>query len=192
MHNKITITGDLGSGKSAVSRIIIAQLAIDYLSTGQIQRAIAERLNMTTLELNKYSETHPEIDDEIDSVFKSLNTNPKPYIVDSRMAWHFIPTSFKVYLTVNSRTAAERVFNDSTRKNEGKYANVEEVEKSLLARRSSEVARFMDFYQVDCSDLKNFDLIVDTTTRTPEEVAKVIMDGFEAWKREQKHTQHTS
>jgi cytidylate kinase len=181
MNNKITITGDLGSGKSAVSRVIISQLEMEYLSTGSIQRSIAERLNMTSLELNKYSETHPEIDDEIDSVFKSLNTNPKSYIVDSRMAWHFIPTSFKVYLTVDSRIAAERVFKDSTRKNEGKYADVESVEASLQARRASEVRRFMDLYEVDCSDLNNFDLVVDTTTRTPEEVAEVILTGFRQW-----------
>jgi cytidylate kinase len=49
---------------------------------------------MTTTELNKYSETHPEIDAEIDSTFKSL-TNSENLIVDSRLAWFFIPNSFK-------------------------------------------------------------------------------------------------
>lgn len=181
MNNKITITGDLGSGKSAASRVILAQIEMEYLSTGRIQRAIAERLNMTTLELNEYSETHPEIDDEIDSVFKSINSNPEPHIVDSRMAWHFIPSSFKVYLTVDPRIAAERVFKDSTRKNEGKYSSVEAVEKSLRARRESEIRRFQDIYGVNCADHANFDLIVDTTHITPEEVAKTIIDGFSVW-----------
>ena len=181
MNNKITISGDLGSGKSAVSKILIENLGCQYVSTGSIQRSIAEKMNMTSLELNRYSETHPEIDDEIDSVFKSLNSDPEAYIVDSRMAWHFIPDSFKLYLSVHPLTAGERVFNDSSRKNEGKYADKYEAKDSLLARRASEVRRFQDIYAVDISDLDHFDLMVDTTLATPEQIATLILDQYKKW-----------
>jgi cytidylate kinase len=73
MTKIISITGDLGSGKSTVSDLLLKSLNYEYIYTGKIQREIARRYNMTTLELNQYSETHPEIDEEIDSTFKSLN-----------------------------------------------------------------------------------------------------------------------
>ena len=66
MSGIISLTGDLGSGKSTVSTILCKQLHYEYIYTGQIQRRIAERYAMTTNELNVYAETHPEIDREID------------------------------------------------------------------------------------------------------------------------------
>ena len=72
MSGIISLTGDLGSGKSTVSTILCKQLHYEYIYTGQIQRRIAERYAMTTNELNVYAETHPEIDREIDDTFKSL------------------------------------------------------------------------------------------------------------------------
>ena len=95
MANIITITGDLGSGKSTVAKLLQERLNYDYIYTGKIQRMIADRYNMSTVELNKYAETHPEIDAEIDSTFKSLN-NSTNLIVDSRMAWFFLPHAFKI------------------------------------------------------------------------------------------------
>ena len=49
MAKIITITGDLGSGKSTVSNVLIDRLNYDYIYTGKIQREIAERYKMTTL-----------------------------------------------------------------------------------------------------------------------------------------------
>ena len=111
MSGIISLTGDLGSGKSTVSTILCKQLHYEYIYTGQIQRRIAERYAMTTNELNVYAETHPEIDHEIDDTFKSL-VDANSLIVDSRMAWFFIPTSFKVFLKTNIVVSAELIGGD--------------------------------------------------------------------------------
>ena len=63
---KISLAGDLGSGKSTVGRLLAEKFGAQMYSTGTIQRELAEKMGMTTLELNKYSETHPEIDNMID------------------------------------------------------------------------------------------------------------------------------
>ncbi len=83
---KISITGDLGSGKSAVSRLLQRETGFEIFSTGKIQRDIAAQRSMTTLELNKYSEAHPEIDEEIDNFSRNLGVRGASVIVDSRMA----------------------------------------------------------------------------------------------------------
>ena len=170
----ITITGALGSGKSTVARKIAEKLGLIYYATGQAQRQIASQMGLTTLELNKLAETDKSIDDKIDSVIKAMNVSPDAYIVDSRLAWHFMPNSFKIKLEVDKDEAAKRIFNDNKRSGESKYTNIDEVLTATIARRQSERERFLKYYQVDIEDESNFDLIIDTTNLTPDEVCDKI------------------
>ena len=84
---KISLAGDLGSGKSTVGKILAAEFHAELYSTGTIQRKIATEMGMTTLQLNQYMETHPEIDGKIDDGLRALENEPKNLIIDSRMAW---------------------------------------------------------------------------------------------------------
>ncbi|MDR0796623.1 MAG: cytidylate kinase family protein [Tannerella sp.] len=179
MTKIISITGDLGSGKSTVAELLCKRLNYEYIYTGQIQRKIANRYNMTTLELNNYSETHPEIDEEIDSTFKSLNESTN-LIVDSRLAWFFIPKSFKVFLKTDLIVSANRISGDNQRKEES-YSSEKEAVDKIIARKVSENKRYMELYGADCSDLNNFDLIVDTSVITPEEVVDIILAKYNSW-----------
>lgn len=179
MTKIISITGDLGSGKSTVSNILCNELHYDYVYTGKIQRAIAEKYNMTTLELNKYAETHREIDDEIDSVLKSLK-NSSEIIIDSRLAWFFVPKSFKVFLKTNLHVAASRINNDNLRKNE-KYSSHDDAMSNIILRKSSENKRYLSLYGANCSKHSNFNLIVDTSFITPETVAEIIVSEYKLW-----------
>ncbi|MDR1544151.1 MAG: (d)CMP kinase [Prevotellaceae bacterium] len=177
MSKIISLTGDLGSGKSTVSAILCKTLDYKYVYTGQIQRKIADRYNMSVNELNIYAETHPEIDNEIDTLVKNLQQSEN-LVVDSRLAWHFIPTSFKVFLQASIEVSAQRIFGDKKRKNEN-YESHQEAMKNIIARKESEVRRYQALYGVDCLDLSNYDLIVDTSNLTPQQVADKILYGFE-------------
>ncbi|HOY33148.1 MAG TPA: AAA family ATPase [Bacteroidales bacterium] len=177
---KISLTGDLGSGKSHVSRLLSERLGFRVISTGLIQRDIAAKYNMTTLELNEYTKTHPEIDDEIDGTIARLQDAEESLIFDSRLAWHFAPKSFKIYLTVDINEAARRIFND--KRTSENYQNIEEAKNKILARRKSELERFKGYYNIDYSNLDNYDLIVDTTQICPDEVSEKIIKAFLLWK----------
>jgi cytidylate kinase len=179
MAKIISITGDLGSGKSTVSNLLRDRLCYDYIYTGKIQREIAERHNMTTLELNQYAETHPEIDEEIDATFKSLNDS-NHLIVDSRLAWFFLPKSFKVYLKADIHVSAHRISTDNQRKNE-EYASKEEAANHIIARKESENKRYMELYGADCADLSQFDLVIDTSSLSPEAVVERLVAEYDAW-----------
>lgn len=176
MSKIISLTGDLGSGKSTVSAILCKTLNYEYIYTGQIQRRIAKRYSMTTNELNVYAETHPEIDQEIDNTFKSL-VDAHSLIVDSRLAWFFIPTSFKVFLKTNIIVSAQRISGDKGRVNEN-YESIQEAALKIAERKRSEVKRYMHYYKVDCLDFTNYDLIIDTTEITPDEVCAIILREF--------------
>ena len=102
MFRVITISGMLGSGKSTVARLLADKLGYTYYSTGDAQREIARARGVTTLELNRIADTDPTIDEAIDGVFKRFNAVPnKNFVIDSRMAFFFIPNSLKVKLNVD-------------------------------------------------------------------------------------------
>jgi cytidylate kinase len=175
----ITLTGDLGSGKSTVSAILCRQLGYEYVYTGAIQRKIAERYGMNTTELNQYAETHPEIDEEIDNTFRAL-ANAGKLIVDSRLAWFFLPGSFKIFLQTDLKVAASRIAADKQRKGEH-YPDVEEAARQIALRKASENKRYMELYHANCADLTQFDLVIDTSSLTPEAVADDILRHYREW-----------
>ena len=183
--SKISLAGDLGSGKSTVSNYLIERLGAEYYSTGAIVRSIAEKRGMSVVELNKYMETHPEIDREIDDGLVALSDLDKTLIIDSRMAWHFTKGTFPVYLSTDIETSAIRIMGANR---QGEHAaTLEETIASTKARRESEKKRYGEQYGVDIKNLTNYALIVDTTVATPEEVAERIISSFEEWQRDKSY-----
>ena len=179
MADKISLAGDLGSGKSTVSDILIRELGAEYYSTGRIVRSIAEKMGMTALELNQYMETHPEIDNMIDEGIAALSDDPRMLVIDSRMAWHFTRGTFRVYMSVDLETSALRIM--SANRVGEHSASLAETVRQTRARRTSEQKRYFEQYGVDIKDLDNYSLVVDTTEAAPEEVAAVIISAFHRW-----------
>lgn len=186
MKDKISLAGDLGSGKSTVAKILISTLGAEYYSTGAIVRSIAEKRGMTVTELNVYMETHPEIDHEIDDGLAALCDVDKCLIIDSRLAWYFTKGTFRVYLSTDIETSALRIMNDNRT---GEHsATLEETVRETRRRRESEKKRYMEQYGLDIKNLANYALIVDTTNATPEEVADCIISAFKEWKNNKDYT----
>ena len=177
MGFKISLAGDLGSGKSTVGKILSQKLGAEVYSTGTIQRQIATEMGMTTLQLNQYMETHPEIDGKIDDGLRALEHSEKNLIIDSRMAWHFVPSSFSVYMAADPFVSAERILK-AGRESEP-FNTVEEAVASISDRRKSEMFRYSHLYGVNIKDLENYDYVIDTSYIPPEIVAEHIAAHFE-------------
>jgi cytidylate kinase len=134
-------------------------------------------MGLSTFELNKYAETHPEIDERIDGELRALSDYGGDIVIDSRMAWHFVKNTFKVYLAADETIAAKRVISDKRGPCEN-YIDVEQAKARLKERRESETLRYSEKYGVDCLDLTNYDLVVDTTQLLPEDIAELIMEAY--------------
>ncbi len=174
MH--ITITGNLGSGKSTICKLLSEKYQFEIYSTGKVQRELARQMNMTTLELNQLMCSDKKYDKMIDDETARLSreNKDKNIIFDSRLAWHFVEHSFKVFVSVSLEVAAERVINDQ-RGAEEKYSTLEEAKKLLAERAATERVRYKDIYNLNYMDFSNYNLIVDSTYCTPDKIAEVIL-----------------
>jgi cytidylate kinase len=95
--------------------------------------------------------------------------------------WYAVPESFKVYLKVDIDVAVERALNDSARKETENYSTKEEAKEQILYRHQEETNRWMDIYGVNRDDMSNYDLVLDTTILTPEEVCNKVIDAYNNW-----------
>jgi cytidylate kinase len=175
---KISIAGDLGSGKSSVAKLVANELGFAYMSTGQIHRMIAEEYGVDSLELNKIASGDQSIDDRVDGYLLSLNESDQELVIDSRLAWHFVKDTFKVYLQVDRTIGAERILGDGKRLREPSYDDTASALTSLEARKQAENERFFERYAITCEDLSNYDLVINTSTYSLKEVSSLIVKEF--------------
>ncbi len=171
----IALNGQLASGKSTICRILENRYGFSTFSTGQIQRALANEMGITTLELNELGMKDYHYDYIIDgrlSQYAKENTD-KDIIFDSRMAWHFVEGAYKIHLLVSPIIAAERVYGKRETKEET-YHSVQEAMEDLIKRRQVEAERYKVVYNANMMDFRNYDLIIDTSTLTPDGICDII------------------
>ena len=180
---KISLAGDLGSGKSTVADILIQRLGAEYYSTGVICRNFAAERGLSVVEMNQYMETHPEFDKYIDDGLVALSDEEKALVIDSRMAWHFVKGTFKVYMTTELAESAKRILR--AKRSTEQAQTIEECAANIKARKSSENKRYFEKYGVVCKDLSNYSLVVDSTYASPEDVAACILSCFADWQEDQ-------
>ncbi len=188
---QISITGKLGSGKSTVCKMIRDRYDYEIFSTGAIQREVAREMGISTLELNKRMKQDHSLDTRIDEATTRLSRERRDcrLIFDSRMAWHFAEDTFKIFLTVDPTVAAQRVM-ANPRDSEERYRSVEEARDKLVERSRVEQSRFRELYGVDYSDYGNYNLVVDSSARTPEEIVDIIWEAFRAYQNDPVANRH--
>ncbi|MFA6386198.1 MAG: AAA family ATPase [Candidatus Paceibacterota bacterium] len=183
----ITIAGKLGSGKSSTAKMVAEILGYKHYSTGDFFRSIADERGISTVELNKAAETDLSIDKEVDD--RNIEIGKMENVVlDSRLGFHFIPESFKVFLELNPIIASQRILNDKknnlNRHNETSSAfdTAENILNSISERMLLEKNRYKELYGInDNTSHDNFDLVIDTEKIPLEDVSKKIIEEYNNW-----------
>lgn len=161
-----------------MGKILAKRFGWEFISTGMMFRSIGQVSNLDALQTNLAAETNTSIDAKVDNFIVERAALDIPFVMDSRMAWHFVPQSLKVYLLASVETAANRVLLDPTRETEV-YSNRQEAVLKLEQRRRSEVDRYRRLYGVDIDDMENYDLVIVTDGALPEEIADLIVARLE-------------
>ena len=180
----ITIAGSLGSGKSSTAKAVAQALGYRHFSSGDLFRKIAAERGESVEATNISAEAQKDIDYQVDELLQKMGKEEDRLVIDSRMAWHWMPESFRVFLFLDLDPAAERVFQDvlnKTRVSEHGQS-LEEVRASIERRFASEQKRYMALYGVNPTDPKNFDLVIDTKNNSLDSVVQTVPEKYNAWR----------
>jgi len=186
----ISISGLPGSGKSTVAKTVAEQLNFERFYMGGILRKLAEQKGVSILELMKQAETDSTIDEDIDAYVSDLGRDHDNFVIESRTAFNFIPDSLKIFIKVDLKEAAKRIFKDlqkEERKNEEKALSVEALAKKLEERVETDRLRYQKYYAIDFVNENNYDLVINSTHLTPEEVVEKILVAVEEKREEEKN-----
>jgi cytidylate kinase len=137
---------------------------------------------------NIAAEKESEVDRLVDKRLQEIGSTEEQVVIDSRLAWHWMPSSFKVYLDLDLLVAAERILKtiDPSR------IDVEHIPESqseyaaqLQQRLDSEARRYKSLYDANPYDSSNYDLVINTEVNNPEQVRALIIERYQLWLNEQ-------
>lgn len=177
----ITITGTLGSGKSSTADLVAQKLGFKRFSSGDFMRKIALEMGVSLNELSIKAQTDKTIDEKIDKEVRKAGEMDK-VVIDSRLAFHWIPTSFKVYLDLPPEIAKERILHNlkenKLRQQSEDSSTSQEIYEKIISRLESEKKRYRELYGIDHTDKSNYDLVIDTNKNNLEEVVEIILSEY--------------
>ncbi len=143
---------------------------------GDLWREVAKEKGISFLKLHELNEKTNEYDLLVDEKLKKIGKEKDNLIVVGRLAYHFIPDSFKVFLDVQPAIGAERI-NQCARPEE-RFKGIKDGIRKVKERIASDKKRYKKLYGIDYLDKKNYDLWIDTGAISAEEVAEKILEAF--------------
>lgn len=175
----ITLWWRCWSWKSTVSKIIAQRLGYEIISIWNIKRAIAKEMGLTILEFDNIWWNNPEKAQEFDYKYEEYQKELDPssnIILDSKMSFHCKPDCYNVFISVDDTEWARRIFEEK-RETDARNS-LDEVIDSNRKRHLWQQSTYLKLYDVDIFDYNHYNLVVDSTDLTPDQVAQTIIDGF--------------
>ena len=168
----ITISGLPGSGKTTVAKLVAAELGLEHVYAGNIFRRQAEAAGLTLQEYLRRAETDSSIDRQLDDRMRERARTGNA-VLEGRlaafMAMEANVPALKVYLDASEPVRAARI---TDREGGATAERLHEIQ----ARETSDWQRYRDIYGVDYHDRSRYDVVVDTDRRSPEDLAREIVD----------------
>ena len=169
---QITIFGLAGTGTSSTGKELAKRLEYTFISTGSLMRKKASELSLTIYEFDELCSKDHTHDEVLDMDVKKLGTTADNFVVESRLAWHFIPQSFKIKLVCDFHERVHRVARrDSTTEADAKEKTI--FREELFLKRNMEKYGIVEFAPDHA-----FDLIIDTTHIQFKEVLDLIISDI--------------
>jgi cytidylate kinase len=184
----ITIGGLLGSGKSSTAKTVASALGFQHFSSGDLFRQLAAERGESIEAMNISAEVQRDIDVKVDNLLQEMYRTEEKLVIDSRMAWHWMPGSFKVFLVLDADTAAQRIFSHLQQggRTSEDATSVEEVRNSIDRRFASEQKRYAGLYRVNPTDPLNFDIVINTEHNDLETVSAMLLAAYRAWRMDER------
>lgn len=175
MPLSIAVSGLHGAGTTTVARALSEAFNLRYISAGMIFRQLAKERGLSLTAFSKLAEDNPKIDQEIDGRTQQ-EAEKGNVVIDAYIAgWvarRYADLAF--YLQAPLEVRALRIANRENR-------NYEEILKETSIREESEHRRFYEFYGIDVTDLRLFDVILNTEIFTAVSTIELCITAVKAY-----------
>ena len=163
----VTVSGEIGAGKSTVAKALARSLGLRYLSTGEVFREEARRRGLSLAAMGRLAEQDQTIDREIDRMQTDV-ARAGGVLVDSRLSGWLIDGALRIWFRAPLAVRAARVA-----ARDG--LSTEEALSALRGREESERRRYRAIYQIDLTDLGRYHVIVDTSIWSAREIVQALL-----------------
>lgn len=152
----IAVSGLHGAGTTTVAKALSEAFNLRYISAGMIFRQLAKEKGVSLSEFSKFAEQNPSIDQEIDDRTRQ-EAEAGDVVIDAYIAGWVArrEADLAIYLHAPLDVRALRIANRESR-------NYEEILEETQIREQSEHARFREFYGIDVTDTRLFDVVLNT------------------------------
>ncbi|MDO5848763.1 MAG: cytidylate kinase family protein [Methanobrevibacter sp.] len=165
----ITIGGLAGTGTTTAAKVLSEKLDIPYLSTGSIFRQMAKERGMSVLEFGELAENDTSIDIEIDKRQAELAESSDNLIIEGRLSAYFVEADLKLWLITPFDVRAARIA-------EREDKTVDLAKEEIIIREESEAVRYKEIHDIDISSMDIYDLVINSGTFLPEQIADIIIN----------------
>ena len=171
--SKVTIFGLAGTGTTSVGELVAENFGYTFLSSGNLFREKSVELGIEVSKLEKICLINPKYDFELDEYISKFGRANNNFVVESRLAYHFIPDSIKIKLVCDYATRIQRVA-----RRQNIPTSVASEETNFRERAANK--RYRKLYGIKkLAPDKEFHLIIDTSRRSAEETAAIIISKFD-------------
>jgi len=171
---RIAISGLTGVGKTTVAEIVAKKLKVAHITFSM--KFMAEKMNISLIELQELAKKDHNIDKKFDEIQLKEMEDKKNFVISTWLGPWLAKPEISIWLTTENSQRFARV---SKREN----VSFEEAKKYVLKKDEQNMERYMNIYNIDITDHSMFDLELDTTDLTPEQVADIIIKEYKNKKR---------
>ena len=178
----IIISGKPAAGKTTVANIIAAKLHIKSIGGGDILKEMAAERGYKVdgiewwdtedgIKFLRERKDNPDFDKEADrKLIEKINEGN--IVVTSYTAAWISKKGFKVWLDSSAKTRAERM-------EKRDMTSLEESMKVVKIRDADNFNVYKKIYNIDFGrDKSPFDLIIDTDSKSPDQIADIIIREY--------------
>lgn len=173
----ITVGGLPGTGTSTLCRLLAEKTGLPYHYAGALFREEAKRRGLTLAEFGALSQKDPSIDEALDDrqIFLLKRGN---LVLEGRLSgWlaqrHKVP-ALKVWIVCDEPVRIRRLVDRDG-------GTIEAQADATWERETSEADRYRRYYGVDLTNLSLYDLVLDSTSKTPQHLADAVLELLAQW-----------